>query len=126
MRRPALDRHELGDREPQSLDLLVDELRWNLDLRGGNLEGGPVGDLDLWLHVDGGREAEVALGVLGQLVVVLRLRDRTNASSGQRAAEPTADVALDRLRVQPLAADPRDQHRHRHLTLAKAGNLDRG
>ena len=38
--------------------------------------------------------------------------------------EPAADVALDRLAVDPLAAEARDEHLHRHLALAEAGDLD--
>ena len=37
--------------------------------------------------------------------------------------EPAADVALDRLRHQPLAADALQQHLPRHLALAEAGDL---
>src|SRR5581483_10693881 len=74
--RPALDRYELRDREPVRLELLVDELRRNLDLGGRHLELRPVRDLDLRLHVDRRGEAEVLVGALRELVVVLRPRDR--------------------------------------------------
>src|SRR5204862_4544453 len=40
--------------------------------------------------------------------------------------EPAADVALHRLGVQALLADPLDQERHRHLALAEAGDPDAG
>jgi hypothetical protein len=33
-------------------------------------------------------------------------------------------VALDRLGVEPLLADPGDEHLHRHLPLAETGDLD--
>src|SRR6266508_4582989 len=35
-------------------------------------------------------------------------------------------MALDRLGVQPLLADPRDEHRHWHLSPAEARDLDAG
>ena len=121
--RPALDRDELRDREAERLELLVDELGRHLGLGRGDLEALPVGNLDLRLHVDGGGEAEVLFCVLGQPVVVLGPGDRPNFRPGERVPEPAVDVAVDRLRVQTLLADPRDEHLHRHLPLAEPRHL---
>src|SRR5262249_60517674 len=42
----------------------------------------------------------------------------------RRAPEPAADVGLDRLRVDPLLADAREQDRRRDLPLAEPRHLD--
>ena len=60
----------------------------------------------------------------GKLIVVLRLRDRLDARRHGGVPEPAADVARYRLAHQPLLADAGDEHLHRHLALAKAGDLD--
>ena len=60
---------------------------------------------------------------VGQLEIVLRLRDRAHARLRRGVPEPAADVALDRLRHQPLAADLLHEHLARHLALAEAGDL---
>ena len=53
--RRTVGRRELGDREPQCLELLVDELGRDVCAGVRNLEPFPVGDLDLRLDVDGRR-----------------------------------------------------------------------
>ena len=116
---------ELGDGEAKRLDLLVDELRRNFGVGVRDLELLPVGDLDLRLDVDRRGEAEVLVRRVRQLVVVLGPGDRPDARSGEGVAVPAFDVALDRLRVEPFLPDPRDEHLHRHLPFAEAGDLDR-
>ena len=125
LRGAVLGGHELGDRLAQRLELLGDELLGHLGVRLADLERRPVDDVDLRLH--GHRRREPPGGfVLGrQLVVELRLRDRPDPRSGGRVPEPAADVAVDRLGVDALLAEPLQQHRDRHLARPEAGNLDR-
>ncbi len=116
--------NQLGNRLPQRLELLRDELLGHLGLRAADLERRPVDDLDLRLHGDGRLEAPV-LRILGrQLVVELRLRDRTDARARRGVPEPAGDVAVDGLGVDPLLAEPLHEDRLRHLALAEAGDLD--
>ena len=61
--------------------------------------------------------------VVGQLVVVLGRGRGPDPRPGDGGAVPAADVALDRLRVDAILADARDEHGHRHLALAEAGDL---
>ena len=79
----------------------------------------------LRLHGDGGGELEV--GVLGarQLVVVLGRGDRADVRRRGGVHEPAADVALDRLGEDALAADPGLEHLRSDLALAEARHLDR-
>ena len=122
--RGALDGRELGDREAERLDLLVDELGGHLDVRGADLEALPVRDLDLRLDVDGRGEAERLGRLGGKLVVVLRPRDRPDLRPGERVPEPALDVALDRLAEDALLPDPGDEHLLRHLALPEPVDLD--
>ena len=64
------------------------------------------------------------VGGIGQLELVLRVGDRAHAAARRGAPEPAADVAVDRLRVDPVLAEPRDEHLRRDLPLAEAGDLD--
>ena len=64
------------------------------------------------------------IGRLGQLVVVFRAGNGPNARADEGVPVPALDMALDRLRVEPLLADPGDEHLHRHFPLAEAGDLD--
>jgi len=48
---------------------------------------------------------------------------RPQAAAARGAPEPVGDMRLDRLGVQPLLADPRDEHLGRHLAGAETGNL---
>ena len=124
-RRPPLDGHELADRPLHGLELGLDGFLGYLGLVLRHLELRPVRRLGLRLHLDGRREAPVLVLVRRQLVVVLRLRDRVDARPGDGAPEPPADVALDRLRVEPLLADALEQDRPRDLALPEARNADR-
>ena len=103
---------------------MLDELLGDLDLGDADLELRPVGQLRLRLHRDRRGELPVLVVGGGQLEVVLRLRDRPDAAARGRVPEPAADVALDRLGHQPLAADALQQHLPRHLPLAEARHLD--
>ena len=122
---PVLDGGELGDGLAQRFELLVDELLRHLGLGVGHLELRPVGRLGLRLDRDGRGELEVAVLRARQLVVVLGRRDRADVRRRGGVHEPAADVALDRLGEDALAADPRLQHLRRHLALAEARHLDR-
>ena len=118
--------NQLGHGLPQSLELLCDELLGHLGLGAADLERRPVDDLDLRLHGHDRLEAPV-LRILGrQLVVEPRLRDRTDARARRGVPEPAGDVAVDRLGVDPLLAEPLDEDRLRHLALAETGDLDGG
>ena len=75
---------QLGDCEAQRLDLLVDDLGRDVRARVGNLEPLPVGDLDRRLDVHGGREAEVLVRCVRQLVG--RIPDGQRAESASRRA----------------------------------------
>ena len=100
------------------------DLVGHLGLALRHLEGRPVGRIGLRLHVELGGEAP-ALGVARrQLVVELGLRRRPRARPLRRGPEPAADVRLDRLGVDALLADLRDEHRCRHLAGPEAGDLD--
>ena len=122
--RRALDgRRELRHRLAERLDLGVHRFLRHLHLGPRDLEGRPVGDLGQRLHLDRRREAPLAVRSLGQLEVVLRVRDRAHAVAVRRAPEPAADVAVDRLGVDALLAEARDEHRLRDLALAEAGDL---
>ena len=123
-RRSPLHRGQVGHRMPERLELGVDELGRHCSLGSRHLERLPVRQLHLRLHGDGGREREGRLRRLGQVVLVVRLRDGVNARRRRGRAEPAADVARDRLVHQPFLADARDEHLHRHLAFAKAGDLD--
>ena len=59
-----------------------------------------------------------------QLVLVLGQRDGIHPRARGGVPEPTADVALDRLRHQPFATDALQEHLARHLPLAEARHLD--
>ena len=122
--RAALDRDELGDRRAQRVELVLHELLGHLDLGDADLELLPVGQLGLRLHRDRRGELPVLVVGGGQLEVVLRLRDRAHARARRGVPEPAADVALDRLGHQPLAADALHEHLARHLALAEARDLD--
>ena len=118
--------NQLGHGLPQSLELLCDELLGHLGLGAADLERRPVDDLDLRLHGHDRLEAPV-LRILGrQLVVEPRLRDRADACARRGVPEPAGDVAVDRLGVDPLLAEPLDEDRLRHLALAETGDLDGG
>ena len=125
-RRPVLGGDERGGGVAQQLELLIDHLLGDVGLCARHLQRRPVGHLGLGLDVDGGREAKRLVARLGQLVVVLGLRDRANVVADGGVAEPAADVAVHCLGVQALLADPREQHLHRHLALAEARDLQAG
>src|SRR5262249_26253180 len=124
-RGPSVDGNEIGDRGAHGLERLLDRFLRNVRLDARYLELRPVGKLRLLLHGDGRGEPKALVGRRRHVVAVLRLGDRADARTGGRAADPAADVALDRLAVEPLTADPRHQHRHRHLAAAKTGNPKR-
>ena len=124
LRRPSVDRREVGGRRLHLLQRLLDELGGNVGLRRRHLERRPVGKLGLGLHRDRRREAPVARVAVGKLVAELGLLDRVDARLRSRVPEPAADVALDRLGVETLLADALLEHRQRHLALAEARNLD--
>ena len=128
LRGPALDRRRA--RRPRSA---APRARWSTSSGGTSASAHGTSSVvqsatsTFGCTVDGGGEAERSVvGGLGQR------RSRT-AGCGDRAgcASPAAafrnqplDVALDRLGVQPLLADARDEHLPRHLALAEAGDLD--
>ena len=121
---PAVGRDELGDVAAQRLDGLVDRLLGHVDLDLRHLERRPVDERRLRLHLDGGVERPLLVVRGRQLVLVARLRDRPEARARRGAPEPAADVALDRLGVDALAAEPRDEDGPRHLPRTEAGHLD--
>ena len=90
----------------------------------GDLERRPVDELRERLHLDRRDEAPRFVGRVGKLELVLRVGDRAHATPRRGAPEPAPDVAVDRLRVDALLAEPRDEHRRRDLPLAEAGDLD--
>ena len=81
LRGAVVDRHELGDRGAQDLELALDELLGDFRLRLRHLEPVPVGDLGR--RLDGELCGEAERLVLGsrQLVVELRLRDGADLAS---------------------------------------------
>ena len=125
LRRPVVGGHELGDRAAQRVDLRLDELLRDDRLRARHLERRPVDDLRGRLHLDGRAEGPRLRLAGRQLEVVLGCRDGAQARAGGGVPEPAADVRLDRLDPEPVAADVREQHLPRHLALAEAGDLDR-
>ena len=122
LRRPSVDGREIRAGLLQLVQGLLDELVRDLRIGRRNLERRPVGKLRLLLHGDRRRELPVGVA-LRQVVAVLGLLDGTDARLRRRVPEPTADVALDRFRVEALLADALDEHRERHLSLAEAGDL---
>ena len=64
------------------------------------------------------------VGVRRELELVLGLGDRAHAAARRGAPEPAADVAVDRLGVDPVLPEPRDEDLRRDLPLAEAGDLD--
>ena len=123
--RAVVGRNELCDRLSQCLELLVDELLRNLGLGARHLERRPVDDLGGGLHLDRGRERPGLLLGRRQLEVVLGRGDGAQPRARRRRPEPATDVRLDRLDPDPVLADLRDEHRHRHLPLPEPGDLDR-
>ena len=121
--RPLAGRRELRHRLAERLDLGVHRLLRHLHLGPRYLEGRPVGDLGQRLHLDRRREAPLTVSGLGQLELVLRVRDRAHAVAVRRAPEPAADVTVDRLGVDALLAESRHEHRLRDLSLPEAGDL---
>jgi hypothetical protein len=121
-RRAPVDGRELSDGRAQRLDLRVDCLGRHVRVDRRHLKRLPVGCGWLGLHRDGGREAPAHLVGSGQLVVVGGLLDRADAGARGGVPEPAADVALDGLAVDALAAELGHQHRHRHLALAETGD----
>ena len=121
--RPVVDGNELGDRRPQRVELVLHELLRHLDLGDADLELLPVGQLGLRLHRDG--RGELPVLVLGgrQLEVELRLGHRAHAGARGRVPEPAADVALDGLGHQPLAAEALHEDLRGTLPLRKPGIL---
>ena len=102
---------ELGDGVAQRLELLRDELLGHLGLGPADLELSPVDDLDLGLHGHGRLEPPGGAVLGREVVLVLRLRDGTDAGASGGVPEPAGDVAVDRLRVDPLLAEPLYEHR---------------
>ena len=109
----------------QQLELRLHDVLRDFDLVPRHLERRPVGRLRLRLHLDGRREDPVLLVGGRQLELVLRHRNRVDARAGGGVPEPAADVAVDRLLVDALAADALHEERHRHLPLAEARDPDR-
>src|SRR6185437_17114366 len=117
------DGDELGDGRPERVELALDEVLRDLRLVGADLERRPVGDLRLRLDGDRGGELPVLVLRGRKLEVVLRLLDGTNARLRGRVPEPAADVAVDRLRHEALAADALHEQAARHLALSEAWDL---
>ena len=124
LRGPALDRRELGDGVADAR-----RARGRRARTGSRRSAAPTSSVvqsatsTFGWTVDGGGEAEVAVGVVGELVVVLGRGRGPDPRPGDGAPVPAADMALDRLRVDAVLADARDEHGHRHLALAEAGDL---
>ena len=122
--RPPLDGDELGDGRLERLELPLDELLGHLRPRTA-----PTSSFVQSASSGFAWTATVAVNCQsssvrgGQLEVVLGLLDWADARLRGGVPEPAADVALDRLRHQPLAADALDEHLARHLALAEAGDL---
>ena len=125
LRGAVLDRDELGNRRAENFQLALDELLGHLRLGSRYLEPAPVGNLGRRLHGDLGREAERCVLRGRQLVVELRLRDRSDARVGGRVPEPAADVRLDGFAEDAVAPDARLEHLLRDLALAEARDLRR-
>ena len=121
--RPLARRSELRDRLAERLDLGIDGLLRNLDLRARHLELRPVDELGERLHLDGRDEAPGLVGGSGKLELVLRVGDGPHATSRCGVPEPPADVAVDGLRVDAFLAEPRHENLRRDLPLAEAGDL---
>ena len=125
LRGPVGDRHELGDRFAQRVELARDQLLGHLVLGARHLELRPVDDLGQRLHLDGRLERPGLVVGGRQLEVVLGPGHGPQARARDGARVPAADVAVDGLGVEALLADPGQQHRPRHLPFPKTGDLDR-
>ena len=125
LRRAVLDGNQLGDRRTQCFQLLIHELSRHLGLRGGDLEGAPVSHVRKLLHRHLGREVERLVVGRRHVVRELGLRDGPDPRVGCGVQEPAADVALDCLREDPVAAEPRHQDLSGNLALAEARDLRR-
>ncbi len=123
--RAVFDGNQLGDRRTQRFELLVHELRRHLGLRGGDLEVAPVSHFRELLHRHLGREVERLVVGRRHVVGELGLRDGPDPRVGRGVQEPAADVALDRLREDPVAAEPRHQDLSGDLAFAEARDLRR-
>ena len=126
LRRAVLDRDELGDRRAKGLELALDQLLRNIRLRSGHLEPGPLGDLRRRLNRELGGEIERLVLGARHVVVELGLRNGPDARIVGGVPEPAADVGLDGLGEDAVAAEPRLEHLLRDLALAEAGDLGAG
>ena len=124
VRRPVVGGRQLGDRLSERVELRLDELLGDLGLGARHLERRPVDDLRRRLHLDGRSELPRLLGRSRQLVVVVGHGDGSQPRARGGVPEPAADVAVDRLRADPVATEAREEHLLRHLPLAEAGDLD--
>ena len=104
--------------------LLIDDVVVDLHLELRHLELRPVGRLDRRLHPELGGELPVLILRGRQVVRVRGLLDRPETVRPSGAPEPARDVLLDRLRVDALHADAREQHLLRDMPGAESRNLD--
>ncbi len=121
----SLDRHEVGHRPLMLLEVLADDLLGHLDLGLRHLELRPVGRLGVRLNRELRREAPVLVVGGRKVVVVARLLHRLDARARGGAPEPVADVGLDRLGIDAVAADALHEDRHRHLALTETRDAHR-
>src|SRR5919198_181308 len=121
---PILDRRQPRHGRAKHVQLVLDEVCGHLRLHVGHLQLRPVGRRRLREHRHGCPEAPVLVVRRRQLVFELGLVSGPDAAARDGIPVPRGDVALDRLRVEPLLSDAGEQDRQRHLALAEAGDLD--
>ena len=66
---------------------------------------------------------QASSALAGKLELVLRIGDGAHPAPRRGTPEPAADVAVDGLGVDPVLAEPRDEHLRRDLPLPEAGDL---